>query len=100
MKRQIIVTDLTRFKEGNPDVCIAGIDYNTGECIRPLPYLTTDVCEKLQILPGGILSGDFEYKKDRTGHHREDATYSDLKFHGACSSATFKEVLERSCFQN
>lgn len=100
MKRQIIITDLTRFKEGNPNVCTAGIDYNTGECIRPLPYLTAAVCEKLQILPGGILSGNFEYKKDRSGHHQEDATYSDLKFHGACSSETFREVLERSCFES
>ena len=98
MKRQIIITDLTRFGGGNPNVCTAGIDYNTGECIRPLPYLASAVCEKLCVLPGGILSGNFEYKAGRIGPHQEDSTYSDLKFHGACSSETFKEVLEGSRF--
>ena len=97
MKRQIIITDLTRFGDGNPHVCIAGIDYNSGECIRPIPYLTAEVCRRLSILPGGILSGDFTYRSDRAGPHQEDSKGSDLKFHGACSSETFKEVLVGSC---
>lgn len=63
-----------------------------------MPYLTGEVCLRLSILPGGILSGNFILKPDRTGLHQEDATRSELKFHGACSSATFKELLERSCF--
>ena len=33
---KIVVTDLTRFS--NPDlVCLAGIDIETGRCIRPRP---------------------------------------------------------------
>lgn len=98
MKRQIIITDLTRFGEGKPEVCTAGIDYNTGECIRPMPYLQSETCKQHRILPGGILSGDFKYKRQRVGPHQEDSTYADLKFHGACSGEVFKEVLERSCF--
>jgi len=34
MKRQIIITDLTRFT-GDQTICTAGIDYNTMECIPP-----------------------------------------------------------------
>jgi hypothetical protein len=57
MKRTIIVTDLTRFTR--PDiVCTAGIDITTGECVRPMPYIKTDECKRLKILPGAMLSGD------------------------------------------
>ncbi|MEZ4693859.1 MAG: hypothetical protein R2837_07675 [Aliarcobacter sp.] len=48
---EIIITDLTRFS--NPAiVCIAGINIATNECIRPLPYIATDECLRLNILPG------------------------------------------------
>jgi len=96
MKRQIIITDLTRFGDGKPNVCTAGIDYSTGECIRPMPYLPFAECKRLGILPGGILGGDFNFKASRSGPHQEDSTYSGLKFHGACSAETFWEVLENS----
>lgn len=42
MQRQIIITDLTRFKN-EEIVCTAGIDYNAKKCIRPLPYLSRSV---------------------------------------------------------
>lgn len=100
MKRQIVITDLTRFGDANPNVCIAGIDTITGECIRPMPYLTLATCKRLGVLPGGILSGDFTYKSVRVGPHQEDSTTTDLKFHGASSSETFHEVLKDSCFQS
>lgn len=100
MKRQIIITDLTRFGDGNPNVCTAGIDTITGECIRPMPYLSLATCKRLGILPGGILSGDFIYKADRAGPHQEDANAIGLKFHGASSSETFHEALEDSCFES
>jgi hypothetical protein len=97
MQRQIIITDLTRFK-GEQTVCTAGIDYNTMECIRPLPYLSKSDCERLSILPGGILSGDFEFKNKRGGPHMEDSSYTGkLKFHGAASTEAFREVLVGTC---
>jgi hypothetical protein len=55
---KIIITDLTRF--ANKDiVCIAGINPKTNECIRPMPYIERASCEKLNILPGAIIEGDF-----------------------------------------
>jgi hypothetical protein len=100
MKRQIIITDLTRFGDENPTVCTAGIDSNTGECIRPMPYLPISECKRLGILPGGILSGEFAYKANRVGPHQEDATAVGLKFHGASSSEAFHEILQDSCFES
>jgi hypothetical protein len=96
MQRQIIITDLTRFK-GDQTLCTAGIDYNTMECFRPLPYLQKAICERLNILPGGILSGDFEFNNKRGGPHMEDCSFKDLKFHGAASADTFREVLVGTC---
>ncbi len=98
MKRSIIITDLTRFSAGKPTVCIAGIDPKTGECIRPMPYLPFIECERLKMLPGGILVGDFTPTPDRTAPHLEDSRHKDLKFGGACSSAEFRQVLDGSCF--
>lgn len=97
MKRQIIITDLTRFNN-DLKVCTAGIDYNTMECIRPLPYITRSSCDELSILPGGILSGDFEFQNDRGGPHKEDCRHGGLKYLGACSSEAFREVLEATCY--
>lgn len=98
MKRSIIITDLTRFKRGNPDVCIAGIDRESGECIRPMPYLKFTKCMELGILPGGILTGEFTPSPKRTTPHTEDCDYQKLTFDGPCSGEEFRAVLERSCF--
>ncbi len=97
MKRSLIITDLTRFSAGNPKVCTAGIDRETGECIRPMPYLPFTECTRLGILPGGILTGEFTHFSPRTAPHTEDCRHQNLRFGGACSSAEFREVLERSC---
>ncbi len=48
---QIIITDLTRFSKKDI-VCIAGINPESGECIRPMPYIKTERCKELGILPG------------------------------------------------
>ncbi len=52
--RKIIITDLTRFST-DEKVCIAGIDINTGECLRPMPYLKSNRCAELNIQPGAVL---------------------------------------------
>lgn len=98
MKRSIIVTDLTRFKTGNPNVCTAGIDRATGECIRPMPYLPFTECTRLGLLPGGILTGEFAFAANRTAPHMEDCNYQKLTFDGACSGEEFRKVLVGSCF--
>ena len=96
MKQSIIITDLTRFGEGKPIVCTAGIDAQTGECIRPLPYLPFSEFTRLGIFPGGILSGDFTPEPSRKAPHTEDARHKELQFLGPCSAEDFKSVLKDS----
>lgn len=79
--RQIVVTDLTRFKNEQL-VCIAGIDLSNGQCIRPMPYLARAECQRLNILPGAILSGVFSPATQVSGPHQEDMNYSNLLFRG------------------
>lgn len=100
MKRSIIITDLTRFAPGNPKVCIAGIDRETGACIRPMPYLPFTECQRLQIFPGGILAGEFNPVTSRTAPHTEDCHHKDLQFGGPCSGKEFRDVLLNSCVAN
>lgn len=96
MKRSIIITDLTRFGEGKPIVCAAGIDPTSGECNRPLPYLPFSEFTRLGIFPGGILSGEFIPEPSRKAPHTEDSRCKNLQFLGPCSSADFKSVLTGS----
>jgi hypothetical protein len=96
MKRSLIITDLTRFGEGKPIVCTAGIDSETGECIRPLPYLPFSEFTRLGIFPGGVLSGDFEPDPSMKAPHTEDARHKDLKFLGPCSAEDFESILKSS----
>jgi hypothetical protein len=90
---RIIITDLTRFRD-EKIVCTAGTDMDSGACIRPMPYLKTTECVRLQILPGAILNGEFVPRKGLSGPHQEDASYSRLKFEGASSSDEFRTALE------
>jgi hypothetical protein len=56
MKKKMIVTDLTRFSK--PDtVCVAVIDLENGNCMRPMPYFSNETCRKLNLQPGAILEG-------------------------------------------
>lgn len=92
---EIIITDLTRFS--NPAiVCIAGINIATNECIRPLPYIATDECLRLNILPGSKLNGDFQQNTTRGLPHDEDNSYNSLTYNGACTAAEFYQVLNNT----
>lgn len=93
--REVIITDLTRFK-GEENVCTAAIDVKTGECLRPTPYLKSAKCKELGIHPGAILKGDLNFLTHKSSPHIEDADYTELYFHGACSGERFKELLENS----
>ena len=92
-KTRIIVTDLTRFKEGNKNVCTAGVRED-GALIRPYPpYLLAADCEKLDIHPGAILEGEFT--PSSTGPpHVEDCRWKNLHYVGRCSSGEFRAALE------
>jgi len=91
--RMIIITDLTRFRSADI-VCTAGTDMKSGVCVRPMPYLRTAECERLEILPGAILSGEFIPQTGLSGPHQEDASYSKLTFDGPSSSEEFRGALE------
>lgn len=92
---EIIITDLTRFS--NQDiVCIAGINIETNECIRPLPYISLSDCKKLNILPGSKLDGTFSEHNDRGCPHVEDKNRKNLKYTGDCTATEFHQVLENS----
>jgi len=79
-------------------VCTAGIDEDSGECIRPMPYLALSECKRLNVLPGAKLSGDFNPSSDRTGPHQEDYRYKKLKFLGPSTSSEFKNALRQGLY--
>lgn len=96
---QIIITDLTRFS--NPDiVCIAGINLEANECVRPLPYISLSKCKELNILPGSKLNGIFSDNNNRGLPHIEDKNYHSLEFLGACSDTEFHQVLQNTVSQS
>lgn len=89
----IIFTDLTRFAKQDI-VCIAGINPATNECVRPLPYLPTNECRRLNILPGAILNGNFT-TPHITAPHTEDRNYQgELSFKGPCTAESFMSILK------
>lgn len=93
--RKIIVTDLTRFNK--PDtVCTAGIDVDTGECLRPMPYLSSASCAELNLQPGAILKGDLTLHLNASKPHIEDASYNKLKYISPCTAEQFKAILDGS----
>lgn len=90
---EIIITDLTRFSR-NDIVCTAGINPANNECVRPLPYLLTDKCRRLNILPGAVLEGEFT-ERPCAPPHTEDKDYrGDLSFKGPCSAEKFIAILK------
>ncbi len=92
---RIIVTDLTRFT--NKEIlCTAGIDAETGQCIRPMPYLRSDECKQLNMLPGAILTGEFTRPHNVEPPHVEDMNYTDLTYNGQCESDEFRQLLSAS----
>lgn len=94
MPRKIIVTDFTRFN-ADDKVCVAGTDMSSGECIRPIPYLSRSACEKLKLLPGAIISGELTPSPTRTEPHTEDCDHGPLKYEGPCTSDQFCWALEK-----
>lgn len=89
---KIIITDLTKFKDEDI-VCIAGINPDTNECIRPMPYIQKRDCQERNILPGAIIEGDFA-RCSCIAPHTEDRDRSMLTFRGPCSSEEFKRLLK------
>lgn len=96
---KIIITDLTRFNN-DKEVCTAGIDMETGRCVRPWPYLQKDVCLKNKIEPGAILSGKFSPKDNLHFPHVEDMVYSDLMLDGVSETDDFKKALSYGMFDS
>ncbi len=94
---RIIITDLTRFSN-REILCTAGIDTDTGQCIRPMPYLRADRCKELNMLPGAILTGEFSRPLNVEAPHIEDMNYQNLTSHGHCESDEFRELLSDSAF--
>jgi len=92
---EIIITDLTRFSKPEK-VCIAGVNIDTGECIRPLPYISLKKCKELNILPGSKLRGEFTKNNNRGYPHIEDSYYKNLKHIGASTSNDFQQALEKT----
>lgn len=93
--REVIITDLTRFST-DEFVCIAVIDRKTGECFRPLPYITNENCKNLDMHPGAIMKGDINFQAQRLAPHIEDAIRPPLTFSGKCSGTDFKDILDKS----
>jgi hypothetical protein len=94
MKKTMIVTDLTRFS--TPDkVCVAVIDQESGKCMRPMPYFSSELCKKHNLQPGAILTGKMELTGGENPHV-EDASYDKLTFIGPCTSEVFQNILKNS----
>ena len=90
--QKIIVTDFTRFS--NPKIVgTAGIDLTTGQCIRPMPYLSAEFCKSQNIVPGAILKGEFTPVQSHTDPLQEDMSYKNLSCIGLCTSSEFKLAL-------
>lgn len=100
---KIIVTDLTRFT--NPDiVCLAGIDPQTGQCVRPmlengtkLDYFTFKEVKGQGVIPGSCLEGNFIPVVGAHRPHIEDhRSRGDVYVIESASGADFEAVLERT----
>jgi hypothetical protein len=102
--RTLIITDVTRFAKSGK-LCVAGIDVENGECIRPMiagsshpDYLTHEACKTHDILPGTVLTGTFADIKGTSRPHHEDRLASKMKSLGASSAADFEEILRQHSY--
>lgn len=97
--QKIIITDLTRFS--NPDiVCIAGIDKETGQCIRPIPYLNKADYQNLKIRPRAILSGIFTPLSAQNPHWEDMEHQNNLQYEGLSNTNEFKKILSNDLSKN
>ena len=98
---KIIITDLTRFQNPNI-VCLAGIDPDTGRCIRPmlengsrLDYFSFAVVKDHKIVPGSCLSGNFVAMTDARAPHVEDCrSTGTVRIAESATGNAFRSVLE------
>jgi len=91
MKRTIIVTDLTRFQDNR--VCLAGVDQNNMELIRPMPYINQNECQLCNILPGTRITADFREISPQTPPHIEDYMWRNKHICGSATSKEFQDLL-------
>lgn len=92
---QYIVTDLTRFKKDDI-VCTAVIDMETGACLRPMPYLESEMVKKFNMHPGAIIEGEITLQHNAQNPHVEDADYQKLNYLGPATNHDFKAVLDQT----
>lgn len=100
---KLIVTDLTRFKDPTI-VCLAGINPETGECIRPMinrngkaSYLSFASVKERKVIPGSCIEGDFTKTANAHAPHVEDyETTGQITLTEPATGAAFKNVLEMS----
>lgn len=100
---RIVVTDLTRFTNASEDICLAGIDPESGVTVRPMissgtknSYLSLAWAKLNHIIPGSILEGDFRPVVNATKPHSEDhIVHGNIQVIGAATSDEFEEVLEK-----
>ena len=99
---QIIVTDLTRFQNQGL-VCLAGINPETGQCIRPFlanpgggtNYLDFQFVKSRNIIPGTYLNANFLPKINPHRPHTEDHIIEGaLQTAGNATSEKFLQVLD------
>lgn len=95
LMQDIIITDLTRFRNAGL-VCTAGIDLQTGQCIRPMPYIDDATRARLNLQPGSILRGVFRPTATVDAPHNEDHNHTNTNYIGQCSDLDFRRALELS----
>jgi hypothetical protein len=100
---KIIITDLTRFQK--PEIaCLAGIDPQTGQCVRPmrsvgngLDYFQFESVKKHKVIPGSCLEGTFIPVESPPRPHVEDCRAEGAVSVVASASGTdFESVLQNS----
>ena len=102
--KEIIITDLTRFKDVD-HVCVAGLTLDGQVCIRPMkaktqgnshPYLTYEQCKSNGIFPGTVVKADFTASCGVHAPHVEDQHFRELKIIRRSTSDEFRDVLSNS----
>ncbi len=94
MACSIIVTDLTPHSKGGL-LYIAGVDMETGQNVRPLPYLSERGCVAKGIVPGAMLEMEGEFYGEPP--FVEDFFMERLLSVTPASGAALKKALSASC---
>jgi len=93
---EVLITDLTYMRGG---VCIAGINYETLENIRPVlryEQIQRDFVEENNIYPGAIIGFAFRHKKDTMPPHIEDYIFEDAEFVRFVNQSEWHKKLDTS----